>query len=157
MTKKEYIDNLKVPEKDMQNIIEEMRAAEQSHYFDEMFSKEIPKQHYPTKEDLINNISETMKLYKSTFMKIYGYEISEHGFAELALDKLEAVGCTKAREYYSRIISEYEQKSKEELKRAAEWYRKRLESEWEKNIKERTESNADRGKKKFLDGLPQDW
>ncbi len=149
MTKKEYIDSLKVPEQVMQNIIEEMRVAEQEHYFDEMFKKEVPLKHYPTKEDFLNSFCKTMKLNRSTFLKIYSYEIDYHGFAELALSRLESLGCSKARSYYSSIISEYEQESKEELKRAAEWYRKRL--------NERSESGAKRGTKKLLVGLPQDW
>ena len=149
MTKKEYIDSLKVPEQVMQKIIEEMRVAEQEHYFDEMFVKEIPERTYPTKEDFLNSFCKTMKLNKSTFIKIYSYEMDYHGFAELALRKLESLGCSKARSYYSSIISEYEQKSKEEMKKAAEWYRKRL--------NERNESDAKRGTKKLLVGLPQDW
>ena len=135
MTKKEYIDSLKVPEQVMQKIIEEMKVAEQEHYFDEMFIKEIPLKQYPTKEDFLNSFCKTMRLNKSTFIKIYSYEMDYHGFAELALSRLESLGCSKARSYYDNIISEYEQKSKEEMKKAAEWYRKRIEQDYERREK----------------------
>lgn len=78
----------------------------------------------PTKEELLSSIQPDMKLSRNFFMRIYGYEISFPGFAEIALAELEKAGCSKAREYYQRFVGEYEKKHDEEMKAVASWYRK---------------------------------
>jgi len=80
----------------------------------------------PSKELLLSSINNSMKLTKSFFMRIYGYEIGSPGFSEIALSKLEESGCSKAREYYSTLVNEYEEKQKDTMKEVAAWYVKHL-------------------------------
>lgn len=61
-----------------------------------------------SREELLQSIRPDMKLSKAFFMRIYGYEITWPGFAEVALQRLEEIGCSKAREYYSGFVAEYE-------------------------------------------------
>lgn len=79
-----------------------------------------------SRQELLDSIQTDMKLTKSFFMKIYGYELTWPGFAEVALSKLEEAGCSKARTYYQRFVGEYGKKHDEEMKTVAEWYRKQL-------------------------------
>lgn len=79
-----------------------------------------------SRQELLDSIQPDMKLTKSFFMRIYGYEISFPGFAEIALSRLEESGCSKAKAYYQWFVDEYEKKHDEEMKNAADWYRKQL-------------------------------
>ncbi|MGE9881573.1 hypothetical protein [Blautia obeum] len=79
-----------------------------------------------SRQELLDSIQPDMKLTKNFFMRIYGYEISFPGFAEIALTDMEKAGCSKARTYYQRFVGEYEKKHDEEIKTVAEWYRKQL-------------------------------
>ena len=45
-----------------------------------------------SREELLESIRPDMKLTKNFFMKIYGYEISFPGFAEIPLTELEKSG-----------------------------------------------------------------
>ena len=56
-----------------------------------------------SRRELLDSISCDMRLDKSFFMKIYGYELTWPGFAEDALTRLEFLGCSRAREYYNRF------------------------------------------------------
>lgn len=87
-------------------------------------------------EELLQSIHSKMKLDKAFFMKVYGYEISFHGFADEAIKALNAAGCSRAREYYNKAVSEYEKKHDEEMKEVAAWYRKECENRWQKRLKE---------------------
>lgn len=62
----------------------------------------------PSREELIQSIHLNMKLNKEFFLKIYGYEISFPGFSKIAIGRLEQYGCSKARNYYTKIVDEYE-------------------------------------------------
>ena len=89
----------------------------------------------PSRQELLNSIQPNMKLKKNFFMRIYGYEITWPGFAEQSLIELERVGCSKAREYYQRFISEYKQEHDEMMKEVAEWYRKQCDGYYKKKKK----------------------
>lgn len=80
----------------------------------------------PCRQELLDSIEPGMKLTKGCFLKIYGYEISFPGFAGTALSALEKAGSSKAREYYRQFVGEYDKKHDEEMKRAAEWYKKQF-------------------------------
>ena len=80
-----------------------------------------------SKRGLLDSFKPGMKLSESTFMKIYGYELTWPGFAEEALTRLEILGCGRAREYYTCIVAEYEHEHEKEMINVAEWYRKELE------------------------------
>lgn len=109
-------------------IKKQMELAEQNGLLDKIFTGKPPELKHPTKEGLLESIRPDMKLYKETFMRIYGYEISYPGFAEIALSKLEQVGCGKARMYYKQFTGEYEDKRNAGMKEAAEWYVKQLQN-----------------------------
>lgn len=98
-------------------------AAEQAGEFDQLFKGEIHPVKGTNKEEFLHSFSTGMKLYKSTFLKIYGYELSYPGFADKALDWLEMLGCSKARAYYSDIVAEYEHERDKGLKEVAAWDR----------------------------------
>lgn len=80
-----------------------------------------------SKKGLLDSFEPNMRLYRSLFMKIYGYELTWPGFAEDALTRLEILGCSRAREYYTRAVAEYEHKHEKEMINVAKWYRKELE------------------------------
>lgn len=65
-----------------------------------------------------------MKLYKNTFKKILGYEMTWPGCADEMLSRLEELGCSKAREYYEAVKSEWQQEHEQQMRNVAEWYSK---------------------------------
>ena len=89
-----------------------------------------------SREELLQSIKPEMILDKAFFMKVYGYEISFPGFAEIAIKALEDAGCSRAREYYTRLVSDYEKKKIAEVKPVSEAYDKKLQKRWEKRIGE---------------------
>ena len=123
---------MRVPDEVFNQISRQMAAAEQAGEFDQLFKGEIHPRGGPDKDDLLHSFSTGMKLYKSTFLKIYGYELSYPGFAEKALSWLEMLGCSKARAYYSGVVAEYEHQHEKEMKSVAAWYRKFCEDQQEK-------------------------
>ena len=63
-----------------------------------------------------------MHLYRSTFKKIYGHELSYPGFAEQAISRLEDLGCKKARDYYETVRAEIDEQYDQVVKKVAAWY-----------------------------------
>ena len=90
-----------------------------------------------SREELLQSIKPDMKLTWDFFKKIYGYEISFPGFAEVALKALEDAGSTHSRQHYEKFVNDYEQKKREELYPVAGEYVKKLEAQWEKKERER--------------------
>ena len=78
------------------------------------------------KQEFLNNITPDMKLTKAVFMQVYGFSLYDSNFKETALKKLESVGVSKARAYYKQFSTEYEDRQREDIKRAAAWYLKTL-------------------------------
>ena len=72
-----------------------------------------------------------VKLYKSTFKKILGFELTTPGFAEDALTRLEILGCSRAREYYETVKAEWQQEHDAQMKSVAHWYKGQCENEFE--------------------------
>ncbi|WP_419069564.1 hypothetical protein [Ruminococcus sp.] len=90
-----------------------------------------------SKGELLSSITPDMRLTSFFFLKVYGYELTWPGFAEIALTRLEEQGCSKARTYYADIVAAYEQEHENDMKRVAEWYRKQLDkkgddTDWKK-------------------------
>lgn len=90
-----------------------------------------------SREELLQSIHPGMKLDKNFFMRIYGYELTWPGFAKIALDKLEAAGCSRSREYYTKFISEYEAQQEASIKPVAAQYRMELERKWKQEEKQK--------------------
>lgn len=134
---------MKVPDEVFSQICADMDAREQSGELDQLFKGEIHPREGPNKEEFLHSFSTGMKLYKSTFLKIYGYELSYPGFADKALDWLEVLGCSKARAYYSDIVAEYEYERDKGLKEVASWHR----GDWE-NMLEKLKWKAVRESRK---------
>lgn len=112
------------------------------------------------KDELLQSIAPGMKLDKAFFLKVYGFELSYLGFSETAIKALEDAGCSKARSYYERITTEYEAEQTAKLKPVAAWLREEIDRDFDEKVrkyKKGSDEHANRGKKKFLDGLPQDW
>lgn len=120
---------MKVPDEVLTQISQRMDAAEQAGEFDQLFKGKIHPREGPDKDELLHSFSTGMKLYKSTFLKIYGYELTYPGYAEKALSWLEMLGCSKARAYYSGVVAEYEYQHEKEMRGAAAWYRAQCENE----------------------------
>lgn len=112
---------MKVPDEVFAQICADVDAAEQSGELDQLFKGEIHPREGPNKETFLHSFSTDMKLYKSTFLKIYGYELSYPGYAEKALSWLEMLGCSKARAYYSGVVVEFEHERDKGLKEVASW------------------------------------
>ena len=89
-----------------------------------------------SREELLASIQPDMHLTKNFIKRIYGYEISYPGFAELAIDALEQAGCSRARQYYEEWVAGYEAAYKAEIRPVAHWYRLECEKRWEKRQKE---------------------
>lgn len=110
----------------------EMGRFEAAEVFDSLFKGEcVDHRELPTKEKVLDSINPDMKLYASTFKRIYGYELTYPGYAENALTELEKAGCGRSREHYARIIGEYEQKHEKDMKEVASWFRKKCDEEYE--------------------------
>lgn len=90
---------------------------------------------YPTKEKFLASISSDMKLTKAVFLRIYGYEISHPGFAEIAIKELSNAGCGKAQTYYNQVVAEYEENQKESFRSAAEWLHNKIENDYDRQCK----------------------
>ncbi len=134
---------MKVPDEVFSQICADMDAREQAGEFDQLFKGEIHPREGPDKEEFLHSFNTGMKLYKSTFLKIYGYELSYPGFADKALDWLEMLGCSKARAYYSGVKVEYEYERDKGLKEVASWHR----GDWE-NMLEKLKWKAVRESRK---------
>lgn len=98
---------------------------------------------YPTKEKILASIRPGMKLDKAFFYKVYGYEISFPGFAEIAIKTLENAGCSKARAYYERIVFDYEERQKGSLKPIAKWLSDKSNADYEKRCDLAKEGSED--------------
>ena len=104
----------------------------------------------PSRQELLNSIQPNIKLTKSFFIRVYGYEITWPGFAEQALTKLERVGCSKAQDYYQRFVNEYEQEHENVLKSVAEWYRKEIDKKGSDKVWKRQQEVEQSTKKSQL-------
>ena len=89
-----------------------------------------------SREELLQSIQPGMSLTKNCFLRIYGYSVTDMEFADQALSALEVAGCSKAREYYDTIISEYEARQAESIKPVAAEYVRKLNEEFEKKVGE---------------------
>lgn len=133
-----------VPDSVFNQICRDMEAAEQGREFAGLLKwpppdvQSAPK--LPDRTSLLDSINPDMKLYKSTFKRIYGYELSFPGFAEEALTKLERAGCSKAREYYTGFVAEYENMHEKEMIKVAEWHRKQIKERGEQLRKRQQET-----------------
>ncbi len=136
---------MKVPDDVFAQICAEMDAAEQSGELDQLFKGEPRAPDQPTgRKPFLHSFSCDMKLYKSTFKKILGYDITTPGFAEDALTRLEILGCSRAREYYEAVKTEWQQEHDAQMKSVAHWYKGQCENEFERRkVKLRTEKEAE--------------
>lgn len=88
-----------------------------------------------SRQQLLDSIHPGMTLTKSFFKSIYAKEITWPGFADEAIEALEAAGCSRARSYYEGWVNEYETARDAELKEGAHWYRMECEKEWKNKQK----------------------
>ncbi|MEH2947184.1 hypothetical protein [Sporofaciens sp. JLR.KK001] len=124
------------PENALQQICREIEEAELSGELRGLFKRggqSVQEAQSPpdqmSRKSFLDSFKTGMNLYKSTFMKIYGYELTWPGFAEDALTRLEILGCSRAREYYTCAVAEYEYEHEKEMISVAKWYRKQSERE----------------------------
>lgn len=121
-----------MPDDVFAQICAELDAAEQSGELDQLFKGEPRAPDQQTgREPFLHSFSCDMKLYRSTFKKILGYDITTPGFAEDALTRLEILGCSRAREYYEAVKAEWQQEHDAQMKSVAHWYKGQCENEWE--------------------------
>lgn len=123
---------MRAPDDVFAQIYAELATAEQSGELDQLFKGEprAPDQR-AGREPLMRSLRPDVKLYKSTFKKILGYDITTPGFAEEALTRLEILGCSRAREYYETVKSEWQQEHDAQMKSVAHWYKGQCENEFE--------------------------
>ena len=84
------------------------------------------------RRQLLGEIKPSMKLTTGFFLKVYGYDLTWPGFADNVLARMEILGCSKAGDYYTAVVAEYEHNHEKELKAAAKWYKKRCEEDYER-------------------------
>ena len=123
---------MRAPDDVFAQIYAELATAEQSGELDQLFKGEprAPDQR-AGREPLMRSLRPDVKLYKSTFKKILGYDITTPGFAEEALTRLEILGCSRAREYYETVKAEWQQEHDAQMKSVAHWYKGQCENEFE--------------------------
>ena len=110
--------------------------------------------------DLLESINPGMRLTKEFFRRVYGYELYNPGFADMAVSRLEAAGCSRARCYYEAWVSEYEAKYDREMKEVAAWYHSRLREEFRKTKKRQKEGERERARQQqmqFQQSSRQQW
>lgn len=136
---------MKVPDDVFAQICVEMDALNQGGELDGIFKGEPRAPDQPTgREPLMRSLRPDVKLYKSTFKKILGFDLTTPGFAEEAITRLEILGCSRAREYYEAVRSEWRQEHDAQMKSVAHWYRGQCENEFERRkVKLRTEKEAE--------------
>lgn len=112
-----------------------------------------------SKDELLSSITPNMRLTRDFFLKVYGCELTWPGFAENVLTRMEILGCSKARDYYTCVVAEYEHNHEKELKAAAEWYRKRCEEDYERRKREAVNKGiGERKRPEYrFEGFPEDW
>ena len=123
---------MRVPDDVFAQICAEMDALNQSGELDQLFKGE-PRalDQQAGREPLMRSLRPDVKLYKSTFKKILGYDITTPGFAEDALTRLEILGCSRVREYYEAVKTEWQQEHDTQMKSVAHWYKGQCENEFE--------------------------
>ena len=84
-----------------------------------------------SRKELLDSIEPNMRLDRAFFLKVYGYELTWTGFAEIAITKLKNAGCSRAGQYYTSITAAWQQDHDQELKKVATWYRGYCEEEYE--------------------------
>lgn len=147
-----------VPDEVFQEICRGMQEAEQSGELSGLFKGECREpRELPSASKLLHSIRPGIKLYKSFFLKIFGYDITTPGFAEDAISRLEILGSTKARGHYAACVQEYETKHDAEMEEVAHWFKLECEKQWEKKRKEGEEKRKQRERKqtsrKWMEGL----
>lgn len=90
----------------------------------------------PSREELLQSIQPDMKLTRDFFKRIYGYEITYPGFAEIAIQRLEVLGCSKARNYYGCVKAEIDHEYDKDMKEVATWYVEECKKKWERKVGE---------------------
>lgn len=121
---------------DVAELVAGMDQAERSGMFDGLFSREpLPTLEGASKEQLLQSVGPAMNLTKSFFKRIYGYELTWPGFADLAIKALEAAGCSRARQYYDLVVRECDQQYDADLAGVAHWYARECARDWEKRQK----------------------
>lgn len=144
------------PDDLMEKIKTDMSAAEQSGDLVDLFKCRCKGPELTDRQKFKGTIKPGMKLYKNTFKKILGYELTTPGFADEVLDQLEVLGCSHAREYYETVKkNEWQQEYSSQMKNTGEWYRRQDFERKEVN----TVKDDKRGgsKRHIFRGLPQDW
>lgn len=89
-----------------------------------------------TNEEFLQSIQPGIKLTKDFFLQIYGYGITRPEFVNQALEKLEKMGCLKAKQYYETVVEKYESQYNAQMKEVAHWYARECEEQWQKRLKE---------------------
>lgn len=145
----------------------QMEEAERSGMFNEIFKGDIRPHSSPSRRELLDSMEIGMKLFKSTFLKIFSYNMTTPGFAEEALSKLEAAGCSQARNYYTSITTEWQREHDEMMNSVAGWYRQqaykgkkvnepRKQQEPERLTKERLQQISNENLLQLLKNLSQE-
>ena len=136
---------MKVPDDVFAQICTELEAAERSGKLEGLLKGEPrASDRQAGREPLMRSLRPDVKLYKSTFKKILGFELTTPGFAEEAIARLEILGCSRAREYYETAKAEWQQEHGAQMKSTAHWYRGQCENEFERRkVKLRIEKGAE--------------
>lgn len=110
----------------------------------------------PSREELLQSIRPGAQLDKNFFLRIYGYDITTPGFADQALSRMEILGCSKAREYYSCIKVENEVRYEQQMKAVSAQYVADLESKWKRKEVSKDAAGFRKTRYQFA-GFPEDW
>ena len=121
-----------------------------------------------SRKELLDSIRPDMKVNRNFFLRIFGYSMTTPDFTEEALSKLEAAGCSQARNYYTGITTEWQREHDKMMKDVAGWYRQqaykgkkvnepRKQQEPERLTKERLQQISNENLLQLLKNLSQEW
>lgn len=146
---------ISVPKEEANKMFQLMKKLERNGAFKDFMNPYKPypdtKLKYPDRQQLLDSINPNMRLTESFFKRIYCYEVTYPGFAEIALQKLEEAGSARSRGYYEQFSRKYRQQEEETLKNVGKWYVKQLKEQqkdakrkevikWEKSVKKMSQS-----------------
>lgn len=132
---------ISVPKEEANEMFQLMKKLERDGAFKDFMDPYKPypdtKLKYPDRQQLLDSINPNMRLTESFFRRIYCYEVTYPGFAEIALQKLEEAGSTKSRDYYKQFSEKYEDE-----------HRKAMDAGYDQYLKEKEKQRQEEERKK---------
>lgn len=137
---------ISVPKEEANEMFQLMKKLERNGAFKDFMNPYKPypdtKLKYPDRQQLLDSINPNMRLTESFFKRIYCYEVTYPGFAEIALQKLEEAGNTRSRGYYEQFSGKYEDEHKKAMETGYDQYTKEKEKKRQQEEREKVKKRS---------------